>query len=44
VCIHIKMCSNFKLSFSCQVKHVINWPELVKVVTFWSQFEKVYVK
>jgi hypothetical protein len=27
------MCSNFKLSISCQVKDVINWPELVKVVT-----------
>jgi hypothetical protein len=36
VCIQIKMCSNFKLSVSCQVRDVINPPELVKVVTVWS--------
>jgi len=37
------MCSNSKLSISCQVKDVINQPELVKVVTIserciWNRF------
>jgi hypothetical protein len=43
VCIQIKMCSNFKLSISCQVKNVINQHQLVKFITIlgrcmWNKF------